>query len=103
RIDEVHADIMIITMKGEKPLLDNAVAAIVADHHVERQLVMRGGPERLDRIHRAAIAGEADDRTLRIGKADADGGRQTPADAVGGERVIAIAVAVRTQRKKLPT
>ena len=44
RIDEIHADIMIVAMKREQPLLDDAVAAIVGDHDRQRQLVMRRGP-----------------------------------------------------------
>src|SRR5690349_12509815 len=92
---------MVVAVEGEQALLDNAVTAIVADHDIERQLVMRGGPERLDRIHRAAVAGEAHDRTIRISEADADGGRQAPTDAAGSKRMIAVAVAMRAQREEL--
>ena len=44
RVDEVHADVMIVTVEGEQALLDNAVAAIIGDDDVERKLVMRRGP-----------------------------------------------------------
>ena len=61
---------------------------------------MRRGPQRLDRIHRAAVAGEAHHRPVGIGEADADGSRQSPADAARGQRVIAVAVAMRAQRQR---
>src|SRR5207248_8523117 len=43
-VDEIHADIMIVAVEREQPLLDNAVAAIIGDDDVERKLVMRRGP-----------------------------------------------------------
>src|ERR1700752_1155489 len=93
---------MVVAVEGEQALLDDAVTTIVGDHDRERQLVMCRGPQRLDRIHRATVAGEADDWPLRIGEADADGGRHAPADATRSECMVAVAIAVRTQRQYLP-
>ncbi len=88
-------------MESEQALLDDAVAAIVDDDEVERQLVVGRGPQRLDRIHRRAVAGIAHHRARRIGEADADRGRQAPADAAGSQRVITVAVAMRPQADDL--
>src|SRR6476646_2858856 len=44
RIDKIHADVVVVAMERQQPLLDDAVAAIVDDHDRERQLVMRRGP-----------------------------------------------------------
>src|SRR5687768_7315290 len=45
-IGEVHADEAIALVEGEQALLDDAVAAVIHDHHRERQLVVRRRPQR---------------------------------------------------------
>ena len=86
RVDEFHADVVVVAVERQQPLLDDAVAAIVRDDERQRQLVVGGGPQRLDRLHRAAVAVVAHDRTVGIGEADADRVPAGPADAAGGQR-----------------
>src|SRR5882724_3455012 len=47
-VDKIHADVMIVAVKRQQPLLDDAIAAIIDDDDRERQLMMRRGPQRLD-------------------------------------------------------
>ena len=81
-------------MEGLEALLEDAIAAVVGDHVGDRQLLVGGAPQRLDRVHGAAVAGVAQDRARRLGQRHADGGRQAPADAAGGKAVEAVAVAI---------
>src|SRR5256885_12459440 len=49
-------------------------------------------PERLDRVHRRAVAREADHRTIRQRDLDADRGRQAPADAAAAQSEEALRI-----------
>src|SRR6185295_3160444 len=97
RIGEVHADVVIVAVEGAQALLDNAVAAIVGDDVGDGQLVVGGRPQGLDRVHGAAVAAKAAHGPRRLRQGHADRGGQAPADAAGGERVEAVAVAIGDQ------
>ena len=55
-------------------------------------LVARRGPQRLHRVHRAAVADEADHRPVGQRELDADRGRQAPADAAAAQAEIALRI-----------
>ena len=75
-----------------------AVAGIVDHHHRQRQLALRGGPQRLDRIHRRAVADQADRPDLRTAERHADRRRQPVAEAAAGHGDKTVLAA---HRKKL--
>jgi len=45
---------------------EDPVAAVVADYDFRADLVMRGRPQRLNRVHGAPVAGEAEHRPLGL-------------------------------------
>src|SRR6516225_9101003 len=93
-IGKVHADEPIIAVKRFEALLDDAIAAVVGDDISDRQLEVCGGPERLDGVHSTAVTGVAQYLPRRLGESDAYGSRHAPADAAGGERMEAVAIAI---------
>src|SRR6516162_3351971 len=56
RIYEIHPDKALGAVEQLQPLLDDAVASIVEHDEDHRQLLVSGGPQRLDRVHGAAVA-----------------------------------------------
>ena len=56
--------------------LEQPVRPVVADDVLDRQVVPRRRPERLDRVHRAAVAGDGQDRLVAEGRLHPDAARQ---------------------------
>ena len=83
------------------PLLEDAVGLVVEDHEDHRDGVVRGGPEGLDGVHRAAVADQRDDRPVGLGQLHPEGGGQAPADAPAAQAVEA-AVVARAQQLAHP-
>src|SRR4029077_14432486 len=67
RIYEIHPDKALSAVEQLQPLLDDAVASIVEHDEDHRQLLVSGGPQRLDRVHGAAVAEQGDHLALRLG------------------------------------
>ena len=63
-------------------LLEQPVAGVVADHELRADPVVRRGPQRLVRVHRAAVAGEARRRSGRDGRASRRPHRGCPTPSV---------------------
>jgi hypothetical protein len=69
-------------------------------HEHDRKLVVCGSPQRLDRIHRRAVAGDGDDRSVRHCDLDADRAGKALADAATTTaEIIAEAAIVESARK----
>ena len=67
--------------------LQQLVAAVVADDELRADVVARGRPHRLDRVHRAAVAAEADHGLVRHRELDAERAREADAErAAAGRR-----------------
>ena len=49
-----------------------AIACIVDHHHRQRQFALRRRPQRLDRIHRGAVADQTNGPGVGVGKRDAE-------------------------------
>src|SRR5436853_82075 len=60
--------------------LEQPVRPVVADDVLDRQFVPRRGPERLNRVHAAAIARDRQNRLVRQRRLDADGAGQAEAE-----------------------
>src|SRR5262249_37986160 len=84
-IEKLHADVALGLLGGPahgvQTVLENEIGAVVEDHEDGVDAIVRGGPQPLAGIHRAAVADEPDHRSLGERELDADGGRQPPADA----------------------
>ena len=80
-------------MEQLQPLLDDAVAAIVEDDEGHRQFLVSRGPQRLDRIHGAAVSKQGDDLALRLRELDAHRGGNAPADTAADIAEIRVAIA----------
>src|SRR3954447_13197804 len=93
RIDKIHADKAFGAMEQPKSLLDDSVTAIVEHEKRDRQFLMGGGPERLDRIHGAAVSKQGDHLAVGPGELDADRGGDAPTDPAADIAEIAVAVA----------
>src|SRR3954447_4577094 len=72
-----------------------AIAGVVNDDHRERQVAPGRGPQRLDRIHRRAVADQADGAHARTSQRDADGGRKAVAEAAARHGVKTVLTAHR--------
>src|SRR2546429_5316586 len=92
-IEKLHADIAVGLLgepaHGVQALLENAIGGVVEDHEDRVDAIVRGRPQPLAGIHRAAVADEPDDRPLGERELDADGGRKPPADAAAAQAEIA--------------
>ncbi len=73
-------------------LLENAIGGVVEDHEDRVDAIVRGRPQPLAGIHRAAVADEPDHRPLGERELDANGGREPPADAAAAQAEIALRV-----------
>src|SRR3984893_2335794 len=95
-IDKLHADVAVGLLgepaHGVQALLENAIGGVVEDHEDRVDAIVRGRPQRLAGIHRAAVADEPDHPTLRERALDADRGREAPADAAAAHAAIALRV-----------
>src|SRR5215470_15417167 len=87
RRDQVHVRVAAVGL-GAEPLpvrvhvvLQDPVLAVVQDHEHHRELVMRRRPERLDGVHRRAVAGQRDHRAIRAGQLHSQRSGQGLADA----------------------
>ena len=71
RVGEVHRHELVhlrgVALQRVGALLQDPVRAVVQDHEGHRDLVVRGAPQRLDRVHRRAVAADADQRPVRPG------------------------------------
>ena len=73
-------------------MLEDAVLGIGEDDEDDGQPVVRGGPERLDAVHRRAVSREADHRALRHREIDAERAGDPLADAAAAAaEVVAVA------------
>ena len=79
-----------VEAEGRRELLQRRVAPVVEDDEGHRQLQLRRRPQRLDRVHRRAVADEARS-PAPPGRAerDADRRRQAEAEAAAGHGVEA--------------
>src|SRR6185503_3715102 len=93
-VREVHADEMVAAVEGLEALLDDAIAAVVGDYVGDGQLQVRRCPERLDRVHGAAVARETAHLTRGLRQRNADRGGERPADTARRQSVIAVAITV---------
>ena len=57
--------------------LQQPVRPVVADHELDVDVVPGRGPQRLDGVHRSAVAAEREDRLVGIRQLDADAARET--------------------------
>ena len=71
------------------------IGAIVVHHDEQRDAVMRRGPQRLDRVHRAAVSHHGDHGAAGQRKARPDGPRQSKANSSTGRAQEAARIAVR--------
>jgi len=74
-------------------MLDDAIAAC-DDDEVRGSLWFVVPPKRLDRIHRAAVAGITHTGRVGLARLKPTDCRQSPADAARGQRVIEVEVAM---------
>src|SRR4029077_454085 len=72
-VAQVHAGEAVGLAERHQALLDDAVAAVVRHDVGDRQRLVRGGPQSLDAVHRAAVADHHRDRPAWERHADADG------------------------------
>ena len=70
----------------ESSKLEDRVGAVVADDRGDVGLLAGLGPQRLDRVHRAAVGLEADHRPVGAGDRRAGGHGQPVADRAAGQR-----------------
>src|ERR1700730_2599006 len=88
-VDQIHGDVLVVlgreALERKRPLLEDAVGRVVEDDVDDGDRVMRGGPERLDRVHGAAVTDQCDDGAAGLGELDAQRRRQPPADAAATE------------------
>ena len=81
-------------------VLEDAVLAVCKHHEHDREFVVRGSPQRLDRIHRRAVARDGDHGTIRHCDLDADRAGKALADAAAtAAEIIAEAAIVEGARK----
>ena len=80
-------------MKGQQPLLDDPITAIVGDDKGDWQFQVRRRPQCLNAVHGAAIAKHGHHTAVRVGDLAAQGCRDTPADPAAGIAEIAVAIA----------
>src|SRR6185312_1806791 len=81
-------------------VLENAVFAVRQHDEHNRELVVRGGPERLDGVHRRTVARDSDDRVIRHRDLHTDCAGQTLADAAAAPaEVVAEAAKVEGARE----
>ncbi len=73
--------------EGRRELLQRRVAPVVEDDEGHRQLQLHRAPQRLDRVHRRAVADQRDHARRGPRQGDADGRRQAEAEAAAGHRV----------------
>ena len=71
--------------------LERAVPLVVEDHERDRQVVLPGRPQRLDRVEARTVAEQADHPARRVAEGDADRGRQAEAESSAGAAVEAAA------------
>ena len=82
-------------------VLEDAVFAVRQDHEHDCELVVSGGPQRLDRVHRGAVAGDRDDRTVRHRDLDADRAGQPLADAAAATAEIIAKTAIVERAREI--
>ena len=81
-----------VLRKDDQALLDDAVAAVVRHDVGDRQPLVRGGPQALDAVHRAAVAHHRRDRPPGQRHADADRAGNGEAQTAAREAVVVPAV-----------
>src|SRR5215211_3648943 len=69
--------------------LEDRVSAVVDDDESDLDPVVRGGPERLDRVHARPVSYDARHRPLRDRELEPDGGGHREPEAAGARDVIA--------------
>src|SRR5262245_1623886 len=77
---------------GMQALLEDAIRAVIEDHEDRANAIMRGGPQPLTGIHRAAVTYEPDHRPIGQGDLYTDRGRQSPADATAAQAEITLRI-----------
>src|SRR6266567_3950120 len=69
---------------------EDPVAAVIADHDLGADLMVRGRPQRLDRVHGAPVAGEAEDGPFGVSQLEPKcSGYSHPQRAAPGLKVAA--------------
>ena len=68
RIDKLHADVAVdlhgMPAHGMQTLLENAIRGVIEDDEQDADAIMRGRPQGLARVHRAAVADQSHDRSV---------------------------------------
>ena len=95
-----HVDVVLggVALQRVRALLQDAVRAVVEDHVDDGEVFARRRPQRLVRVHRAAVADQRDDRPIRQSELHADRGREAPADAATADAEEALGVGALEER-----
>lgn len=78
--------------EGRRKLLQRRIAPVLQDDEGDGQAQLRGAPQRLDGVHRRAIAQQADDLAARLCQCHAHGSRHGIAQPTAAHGVESLAV-----------
>src|SRR5881409_1833111 len=93
---EVHPDVPVVlggeALERARALLEDPVRRVVEDDVDDRKRLAGGGPERLVRVHVAAVADEREDRPVPERELHTERRRKPPADAAAANAEEALRV-----------